>query len=129
MAKIRIQVGREEFDATLTEETAPETVSKILAALPIASSAKRWGEEIYFEIPVSMGEENAVDTVRKGDLGYWPEGECFCIFFGKTPMTTSEDEIKPASAVNPIGCIENPDALNKHRAGETVTITRESTRA
>jgi len=122
MARIKIQVGDEEFDAALTEGTAPETVSRILAALPIESTAKTWGEKIYFEIPVSMGKENAVDTVGKGDLGYWPEGECFCIFFGKTPMTTSEDEIKPASAVNPIGRIENPDALKAHRAGETAQI-------
>ena len=123
MAKIRIQVGDEEFDATLTEETAPETVRKILAALPIESMAKTWGEEIYFEIPVTIGAENARETVSKGDLGYWPAGECFCIFFGKTPMTTSEDDIKPASAVNVIGRIENPDALKNHRAGEPVRIT------
>jgi hypothetical protein len=123
MAKIKVQVGDEAFDATLTEETAPETVSKILAALPIESRANTWGEEIYFEVPVSMAQENGVETVKKGDLGYWPDGECFCIFFGKTPMTKSEDEIKPASAVNPIGRIENPDALKKHRAGELVQIT------
>ncbi len=123
MAKIKIQVGEEEFDATLTEESAPETVRKILNALPIESAAQTWGEEIYFEIPVSMAEENAVSTVSKGDLGYWPAGECFCIFFGKTPMTTSEDQIKPASPVNPIGRIENPDALKKHSAGEPVRIT------
>ena len=122
MAEIKIQVGDEEFDATLTEQTAPETVKKILAALPIESTAKTWGDEIYFEIPVSTGEENGVETVKKGDLGYWPAGECFCIFFGRTPMSTSEDEIKPASAVNPIGRIENPDALKNHRAGETVRI-------
>jgi len=123
MAKIRILVGDEEFDATLDEQKAPETVRRILEALPIEGRANTWGEEIYFQIPVSMGEENAVETVSVGDLGYWPSGECFCIFFGKTPMTTSLEAIKPASAVNPIGRIENPERLKSHRSGETVRIT------
>jgi len=123
MARIKIAIGNEEFDATLDEQSAPQTVGKILQALPIESTARTWGEEIYFEIPVSMGEENAVDTVSVGDLAYWPAGECFCIFFGKTPMTTSLDAIKPASAVNLIGRIENPEALKRHKAGETVRIT------
>lgn len=124
MAKIRITVGDEEFDATLDEDGAPETVAKIVEALPIESTASTWGEEIYFEIPVQVGEENAVETVSKGDLGYWPAGACFCLFFGKTPMTQSEDAIKPASAVNPIGRVENPDALKKHSAGEAVRIEK-----
>lgn len=123
MAKIKIRVGDEEFDASLTEQGAPETVKRILAALPIEATAMTWGEEIYFEIPVTMDEENAVETVKKGDLGYWPAGTCFCIFFGRTPLTRSEDEIKPASAVNVIGRIENADALKKHHAGEPVRIT------
>ncbi len=123
MAEIKIQVGDEVFDAVLTEDSAPETVGKILEALPIEARANTWGEEIYFSIPVETGEENAVATVNKGDLGYWPAGNGFCIFFGKTPMSQSEDEIRPASPVNPIGRIENPDALKKHGAGETVRIT------
>lgn len=123
MAEITIQVGDEQFDATLEEAGAPETVRQILAALPIEAVAMTWGDEIYFDIPVAMGEENAVETVHKGDLGYWPAGQCFCIFFGMTPMSASEDRIKPASAVNPIGRIDNADALKQHGAGESVRIT------
>jgi len=124
MAKIRITVGDEDFDAVLTEASAPQTVKKILAALPIEAEASTWGEEIYFEIPVEMWEENAVETVKVGDLAYWPAGCCFCLFFGRTPGTESEDAIKPASAVNPIGRVENPDRLKQHSAGETVRIER-----
>ena len=123
MARIKIRVGDEEFDATLTEEGAPGTVAKILEALPIEATAMTWGEEIYFEIPVQAGGENGREIVSKGDLGYWPAGNAFCIFFGKTPMSESEEEIRPASAVNPIGTIENPDALKKHGDGELVRIS------
>jgi len=124
MAKIRITVGTEAFDAVLTEESAPKTVAAILGALPIEAEAMTWGEEIYFEIPVRMGEENAVETVGVGDLGYWPKGACFCLFFGRTPMTRSLEAVKPASAVNPIGRVERPEGLKRHKAGETVRIER-----
>jgi uncharacterized protein len=73
--------------------------SKIAAliweALPLSAAASTWGDEIYFAIPVKIGLENAVSVVQKGDLAYWPEGRCFCIFFGITPAST-ETEIKPA---------------------------------
>ena len=122
MTRIKVQVAGEVFDAELDEDNAPQTVQKILAALPIESVAKTWGDEIYFDIPVAAGPENPREKVNKGDLGYWPAGKAFCIFFGKTPMSESEDEIIPASAVNLIGRIQNADALKKHAAGETVRI-------
>lgn len=123
MARIRIEVGGEEFDGVLTEDSAPETVGEILDALPLEATARTWGEEIYFEIPVQVGPENGRETVSKGDLGYWPAGSAFCIFYGLTPMSQSEEEIVPASAVNPIGRIENAEALKKHGAGEKVRVT------
>jgi hypothetical protein len=121
MAKIRILIGDEVFDATLDEQSAPDTVRKILNALPIEATANTWGEEIYFCIPVDTDLENGVETVSVGDLGYWPDGSAFCIFFGKTPLTTSLDEVKPASAVSPIGRIENVETLKRQGlGGETV---------
>jgi len=124
MSNIVIHIGSEEFKARLTEGLSPNTVRKILEALPIKSVAMKWGDEIYFEIPVDMPAENAQAVVRRGDLGYWPDGSCFCIFYGRTPMSRSEDEIVAASPVNVIGTIENFQALKKHSAGEQVVISR-----
>ena len=124
MTDIVIQIGAEEFKATLTDDRSPKTVRRILDALPIRATAMKWGDEIYFEIPVQVAAENAQATVHKGDLGYWPDGSCFCIFYGKTPMSKSEDAIIPASPVNVIGAIENPQGLKKHRSGEQVIIKR-----
>ena len=119
---IVIEVGSDACQAQLDDSSSPATVSAILAALPIEGSANLWGDEIYFEIPVDLGEENARATVAKGDLGYWPAGNCFCIFYGKTPMSTSEDEIVPASPVNVIGTIENAHGLKSHAGGEQVVV-------
>jgi len=122
MTDIIIQVGNEAFAAQLTDEHSPQTVRRIIEALPIEAEAGTWGDEIYFGIPVDVAEEDAVPTVSVGDLAYWPAGSCFCIFYGRTPMSTSDDEIRPASPVNLIGRIQRPEALKAHRAGETVTI-------
>ncbi len=119
-----ITVGTEKFSAALSDERSPETVARILSALPFSAPAKVWGEEIYFEIPVEAPEENGVTTLSVGDLAYWPSGNCFCIFFGRTPMSPSDDEIVPASAVNLIGTIEDPEKLKTHAAGEMVTVAR-----
>jgi hypothetical protein len=122
MTAITIQVGDEEFSASLTGDDSPETIALITDALPIQSIARQWGDEIYFEIPVQCDEENAKSTVNRGDLGYWPAGNCFCIFYGRTPMSPSEDEIVPASPVNVVGRIENTEGLKAHAAGEKVTV-------
>lgn len=122
MPAITISVGDDEFHGELDDEVAPETVQEILDCLPLQGEANTWGEEIYFPIPVDRGPENAQDTVSKGALGYWPTGNAFCIFYGKTPMSDSEENIKPASPVTPLGRIENADELKKHGAGEQVTV-------
>ena len=123
MEKIVIEVGGESFDAELDEERAPGTVRAILEALPIEGRANTWGEEIYFRIPVDIGPENGVERVQVGDLGYWPDGSAFCLFFGRTPVSPSADDIRPASAVNPIGRVHNPEGLKRHRDGEPVRIS------
>lgn len=98
--KIRITVGKLSMVAELNDTP---TARKVAAALPLRCSFNTWGDEIYFSVPVSAPlDESARETVEIGDLGYWPTGEAFCIFFGPTPMSTG-GKIIPASAVNIIG--------------------------
>lgn len=81
------------------------TAHGIWDALPFEGEASTWGDEIYFEIPVDMNEESdARADVDVGELGYWPVGSAFCIFFGPTPMST-DDKPRAASAVNVVGRI------------------------
>ncbi len=101
-AKIKITAGEVQLDAELNDTA---TAKSIIAALPIKANGNRWGAEIYFEIPVDAAlEQGARDVLEAGELGYWPTGNAFCIFFGPTPASTG-DEIRAASAVNIIGKI------------------------
>ena len=79
------------------------TAQKIAAELPLRTSFNTWGDEIYFAIPVDADlDDSAQDVVEVGDLGYWPPGKAWCIFFGQTPVS-QPGKIMPASTVNVIG--------------------------
>ena len=82
-------------------------------ALPLEAHFNTWGEEIYFSIPVEAElDESAQEEVEVGDIGYWPTGRAFCIFFGLTPTSTPK-KILPASAVNVIGRVKGDAAILK----------------
>ena len=118
---IRIKAGDVEASAELNDS---KTAQAIVVALPIHAQANTWGEEIYFSIPVKQGEENAKAVVQLGDLGYWPPGNAFCIFFGRTPMSRGE-EIRPASPVNIIGrLLGDPKVFLNVSDGEPVLIEK-----
>jgi hypothetical protein len=112
-----------EVQAELTDEN-PETAKAIWEALPLEARANIWGDEIYFSIPVNIEAENPKAVVDLGDLGYWPPGNAFCIFFGPTPMSRG-NEIKPASPVNVFGrVIGDPKVFKAVRGGEKVRLER-----
>ena len=120
--KIKIFVQDIEAEAELDNS---ETSKEIYSCLPMDGAANRWGDEIYFAVPIRIDEEkNATDIVEIGDIAYWPEGACFCIFFGKTPDST-ETEIKSASKVNIFGKIAaNPSAFKNVKNGDLIIIEK-----
>ena len=100
-----ITAGKARFQAQLNDTA---TALAIMEALPIEARANRWGGEIYFSIPVDAGlEAGARDVLQPGEIGYWPPGSAFCLFFGRTPASEGQ-EIRAASAVNIVGRIEGP---------------------
>ncbi len=122
MRAIRISAGGVSAEADLND---PKTADAVWNALPLTASASTWGDEMYFSIPVNVDEENGRATVEMGDLGYWPPGSAFCIFFGPTPASQSPNEIRPASPVNVFGKVRgDATVFKKVRSGETVTIDK-----
>jgi uncharacterized protein len=121
MVGIRIKVGQVSAQAELNDSA---TAKAVAAALPLRARANTWGDEIYFSIPVSMGEENPRDVVQAGDLAYWPPGKSMCIFWGPTPASRG-NEIRPASAVNVVGrIIGDPTVFGNVPSGAPVEIEK-----
>ncbi len=100
MAKINIAVGKVSIEAEMFDTP---TATRIFEALPIEATANVWGDEIYFDVPLSLEPEpDARADVAVGDLAYWPAGPAFCIFFGPTPVSTG-DQPRAYSPVNVFG--------------------------
>ena len=118
---IKITAGSVVASAELNDS---KTADAIWNALPITARGNTWGDEIYFGIPVSAGEENGKEVVEVGDIAYWPPGSAFCIFFGPTPASRG-NEIRPASAVNVVGkVIGDAKAFKAVRSGEQVVLEK-----
>jgi uncharacterized protein len=122
--RIRIHSGTVSMIAELNDSP---TAAAIRGVLPLEASAQTWGDEIYFRIPVEQRlDDTAAEIVTVGDLGYWPTGKAFCIFFGPTPASRG-DEIRPASAVNLVGkVVGDAKAFKAVQDGDLVRLERES---
>ena len=118
---LRIIAGSVSVHATLDDSRTGRAIAE---ALPIEAAAQTWGDEIYFSIPVLLPEDGAREVVERGDLGYWPPGRAFCIFFGPTPASRGE-ECRPASPVNVFGRVEGDSTVFRGvRAGTRVRLER-----
>ena len=100
-----------------------DTAKAVYDALPMEGAANKWGNEIYFVIPVNIDEEHdAKEIVSEGDVAYWVEGACFCIFWGKTPASKG-NEIRAASKVNVFGkVIGDAKIFTKVKNGDLVVL-------
>jgi hypothetical protein len=111
---VRIKAANVTLKAELCDTVCAR---KIVDSLPIEAKPDEWGDEFYFEIPVTESlDETATTKVKVGDIGYWPPGRAMAIFFGATPLSTGSDPV-PASAVNLIGKIIDDATLLKKVKG------------
>jgi hypothetical protein len=121
---ITIAAGDVRLEAELNDSP---TALAIWEALPITGRANTWGDEIYFDIPVQMDQAaDARAEVAVGELGYWPVGQAFCIFFGPTPAS-SGPEPRAASPVNIVGhTLGDATVFRQTPSGATVTLSKAS---
>ncbi|MDK2822067.1 MAG: uncharacterized protein PWP31_2032 [Clostridia bacterium] len=122
MIKIKIKSGSYSWDGIINDTPTGHLMKQ---ALPIKGIARRWGDEIYFPTSVNTElEPESFDVVSVGDLGYWPPGKVFCIFFGPTPAS-SGNEIRAASEVNIFSKIKNNlKKLNQVKDGDKIIIEK-----
>jgi uncharacterized protein len=106
--------GLGEAEGELARFKAPRTIDMILRKLPIVSRIALYKEEIYFEIPIKMGEEKAKSTVETGAIAFWPMGSALCVFYGKS---------QPYSPVSILGNItKNLELFKTAKSGTAIKI-------
>ena len=106
--------GLGEAEGELVRFLAPRTVDTIVRKLPIEGRAALWKEEVYFEIPLKMGEEKAKPTVEQGTIAFWPMGSAICVFYGKS---------QPYSQVSILGKItSNLELFKQVKSGLTIKV-------
>lgn len=122
MPKIIIEVGDLRQEAELNDS---KTAQEIYDNLPLDGSVNVWGEEIYFDVKVKLGlEPDARADVEVGELGYWPSGPAFCVFFGPTPSSTGHKP-RAYSPVNVFGHVLGDAArLKSVKDGERIRVKK-----
>ena len=120
MAQILLTAGRV---CVRVEVLDTPTGRAVLAALPFSSSARTWGEEVYFTTPVRVAREaDAREVVEPGEIAFWPDGDAIAIGFGRTPISQG-DETRLASPCNIRGrALDDVKALAAVNPGDTITV-------
>lgn len=123
LARIRISWAKSAVEATL--EDTP-TARALVAALPVKAKAQTWGEEIYFEIPITAKlESGAKQVVPPGTVCFWTEGSSLALPWGRTPISES-DESRLVTRCNVLGMIDgDPRQLASVRSGDSLTVSLE----
>lgn len=120
MTDLQVTVDGTILSATWTDDS-PSTRAAVRDALPLAGDATRWGDELYFRVPVEADRENAREVVEPGAIAYWPQGPALCLFWGPTPAST-DDRPRAASPVNVVARIEDVGPLAGVEGDATVRI-------
>lgn len=107
----------------ILKEKNPKTVKKLLEALPVKGKAKKWGKEIYFSVGLAINEEHSQESVKKGRVAYWPQGNAVCIFFGPTPASI-DDKPRAAGPVNVFGEVSELNKFEQVKTDEIIKIVK-----
>ena len=119
ISRVKLRILIEELgeaEGELVRFLAPRTIDTIARKLPVEGRAALWKEEVYFEIPVKIGEEKAKSTVEIGTIAFWPMGSALCVFYGHS---------QPYSPVNILGKVtKNLELFKQVKSGATIKVER-----
>jgi uncharacterized protein len=120
MPQIIFQTQNKKFTAEFNQCLTAQMIQK---SLPLEGVVNLWGDEIYVDTGIQASDIRATMDVNVCDIGYRHEEKRLCIFFGRTPASTTDKPV-PAFPVVIIGKILcTPDELRAVRAGEALRIS------
>jgi len=122
MSRIRVRAGSAEFEIALDETP---TAQALVDVLPFESVAQTWGEEVYFEAPLSADlEPTARQTVEPGTACFWVEGSAVALPYGRTPISGKDGKPKLAARCNVLGrVLGDPRDLARVKSGDKVKVS------
>lgn len=106
--RIRISWPSGNLTATLDDTPTAQALGK---ALPLSSTARTWGEEVYFDTGVSVSREtDARQVVEPGTVAFWTDGDALALPYGPTPISRGA-ECRLASPCNILGRLDGDAGL------------------
>ncbi|MCE0445897.1 hypothetical protein LT493_16210 [Streptomyces tricolor] len=108
---------------TATLDASTPTTQALAKAPPLASTARTWGEEVYFDTGVSVSREtDARQVVEPGTVAFWTDGDALALPYGPTPISQGE-ECRLASPCNVLGSVDgDAGLLATVRAGDPIRV-------
>jgi len=118
--QIRISWPSGHLTATLDDTPTTQALAQ---ALPLVSTARTWGQEVYFDTGISVPREtNAQQVVEPGTVAFWTDGDALALPYGPTPISRG-DECRLASPCNVLGRLDSdPELLASVRDGDPVRV-------
>jgi len=117
---IEITVGGVTLRAEILDSP---TAERLWTALPLFSTAERWGDAVHFEIPVPSGRERNARTLGEPGLIYfWSHEERLVIPFGKTPISRPGEVRLPAPCNIVARSLVDTSLLKCVSPGEKVSV-------
>ena len=120
MADLTVEVDGHTLAATWAEGN-PDLRAALADALPLGGSATRWGEELYFTVPVDADPDETREEVPVGAVAYWPQGPALCLFWGPTPASRG-GEPRAAGPVAVVAELDDVGPLRSLDGGAPVAV-------
>ena len=105
--------GKFRVNCELKRHLSPKTVGMISRSIPLKGNVHRFGASgIYFGIQITSGVERPRNEFKRGDIAFYPVGNCICFFY---------NDSKQAKVMTPIGkMVTGVDDLLQANIGDEI---------
>ncbi len=106
-----------EVKVTLHRIAAARTVQKIAFAAPFASRGMKRGEIFQIPTDIAIGKEKAVQSFKKGEVSFSPQGQTINVHLKDNEMPSLENRVGEVT--------EGLEILEKVKLSVSMTVVRE----